>query len=123
MVEYKYVKGKEIETYQDVLDCKEDGIILSGGYWESCHYDIDILLRRNETLTMKRLQQIKDEGYSVYAREKKYRDIVFSKELDSELADLLSEFAGEYLLTAFSLPDELMQNTLIKLKELVGGYR
>ena len=120
MIEYKYVRGKEIETYQDVLDCKEDGIILSGGYWENCHYDIDILLRRNETLTMKRLQQIKDEGYSVYAREKKYRDIVFSKELDSELADLLSEFAWEYEDAALSLQDELMQNTLIKLKELVG---
>ena len=123
MVEYKYVRGKGIETYQDILDCKEDGIILSGGYWENCHYDIDILLRRNETLTMKRLQQIKNEGYSVYAREKKYRDIVFSKELDSELADLLSEFAWGYEDAALSLQDELMQNTLIKLKELVGGYR
>lgn len=123
MVEYKYVKGKEIETYQDVLDCKEDGIILSGGSWGYCHYDIDILLRGNETLTMKRLQQIKNEGYSVYAREKKYRDIVFSKELDSELADLLSNFAGEYEDAALSLQDELMQNTLIKLKELVGGCR
>lgn len=122
MVEYKYVKGKEIETYQDVLDCKEDGIILSGGYRGDCHYDIGMLLTQNETLTMKRLQQIKDEGYSVYAREKKYRDIVFSKELDSELADLLSEFAVEYF-TAYSLPDELVQNILIKLKELVGEIR
>ena len=70
MVEYKYVKGKEIETYQDVLDCKEDGIILSGGYGGDCHYDIGMLLTQNKTLTMKRLQQIKNEGYSVYAREK-----------------------------------------------------
>ena len=118
--EYKFVRGKEIETYQDILDCEEDGIILSDLAWGDCHHDIDILLRKNETLTMKRLQQIKDEGYSVYQRARKYRDVVFSKDIDVELSDILLDFAYDYEDSYTCLDEEILQNTLVRLKNIIS---
>ena len=118
--EYKFIKGKEIKTYQDILECKEYGIILRDLNWSTYHYNIDILLRDTEALTMKRFQQIKDEGYSVHQRVKKYRDIVFSKDLDVEIGDILIDFSHDYEY-AYSSDDveRYLQKTLVELKELI----
>jgi len=117
--EYKFVRGKEIETYQDILECEEYGIILCDLVWGNCHYNIDILLRENEILTMDRLQKIKDEGYSIYQRVKKYRDIVFSKDVDNKVSDILINFAQEYEDAYSDQLQTLLQNTLIELKDLI----
>lgn len=118
--EYKFVRGKEIVTYQDVLECEENGIILSDLAWGDCHYGIDILLRENETLTIDRLQKIKNEGYSIYQRVKKYRDIIFTKDIDNQICDLFEEFANDYEGMYSWQEQDHLQNMLIKLKEIIS---
>lgn len=120
--EYKFIRGKEIETYQDILECKECGIILSDLAWGDCHYSIDILLGKNETLTMDRLQKIKDEGYSIYQRVKKYRNIIFTKDIDNEICDIVKEFANEYEDMCSWHEQDCLQGMLIKLKKVIDRH-
>lgn len=118
--EYKFVRGKEIETYQDILECEEDGIILNSLGWGDCCYDKDIILRKNDTLTMNRLQQIKNKGYSVYQRVKEYRPVIFTKEMDNQICDLFEEFANDYEDMYSWQEQDHLQNMLIKLKEIIS---
>lgn len=116
MWKYKYVKGKEIKTYQDIVDSYHGFIILdeTGEY----NYDRLLLLTKDEQTSIKRLNDILEQGSKVYSRVKEYRQPVFSNEIDEELETILTDFAYDSQDT-YPSDYDILDNTLKKLKELL----
>ena len=117
---YKYIKGKEVKTYQDILDSVEGFIIsdLGGNH----AYDQAIIKGMDERISLLRLNNILEQGSKVYTREKLWRTPVFSEKLDDELDSLICDFGYDYDAEEYT-DGQRMEDLLVKLKELLTNHQ
>jgi hypothetical protein len=115
MREFNWIKGKEVKTYQDILDAV-DGFILE----DDCGKIVvsqSAFLRKTEKSSIDNLNDYLNQCGKVYARIKEYRKPVFDKETDDKLEAILYDFATDWELTDYG-DESCVEKILNQLKEL-----
>lgn len=115
MWKYKYVKGKEIKTYQDIVDSYH-GFIIEDTINQGA-YDRSLLLTKDKQISMERLNDILGQDAKVYARVKQYREPIFNNKIDEALETILTDFAYSYSYSEGNFDNNgLIDETLKKIK-------
>jgi len=109
--DYIYVKGQEVKTVEQLKNCV-DGIIISDKY-ENCAYDNFVLLRDDDIITQTKIDAIWNSGRGIFKRQKAYREPVFTREIDNQLADIIVD-----VVTAYAIEDDTDLSVIAALRKI-----